>query len=69
MWKCKKCGCDKFYQTFKGVFLIEKADKNQEIITSDDRVEKYSKFYCDNCKKSGLTLDEVAEWEEEDERD
>ena len=67
MWKCKKCGCDKFYQTFKGMFLIEKADKNQEIITSDHHIEKYSKFYCDNCKKSGWTLDEVADWKEEEE--
>lgn len=66
MWKCKKCGCDKFYQTFKGVFLIEKADKNQEIITSDNHVEKYSKFYCDSCKKSGWTLDEVAEWDDKE---
>ena len=44
MWKCKKCGCDRFYQTFKGMFLIEKADKNQEIITSDHYIENIVNF-------------------------
>lgn len=66
MWKCKKCGSNRFYQTFKGLFLIEKADKNQEIIVSDHCIEKYSKFYCDKCKKSGWTLDEIAEWNDEE---
>lgn len=65
MWKCKKCGCNRFYQTFRGIFFIEKADKNQEIIESRDNILKYSKFYCDECKKSGWTLDEVAKWEED----
>jgi len=69
MWRCKKCGCNIFYQTFRGIFFIEKADKNQEIIKSRDDILKYSKFYCDKCEKSGWTLDEIAEWEEEDERD
>ena len=67
MWKCKECGCNRFYQTFRGIFFIEKADKNQEIIKSRDDILKYSKFYCDKCEKSGWTLDEIAEWEEEDE--
>lgn len=66
MWKCKKCGCDLFYQTFKGTFLITKADRDQEIIESDHCIEKYSKFYCDKCKKSGWTLDEIAEWDDEE---
>ena len=66
MWKCKKCGCDRFYQTFKGLFLITKADRDQDIIESNDSIEKYSKFYCENCKKSGWTLDEVAEWDDEE---
>lgn len=67
MWKCKKCGCDRFYQTFKGTFFIQKADKDQDIIEANDSIDKYSKFYCEKCKKSGWTLDEIAEWEEEDE--
>ena len=36
MWKCKKCGCNRFYQTFRGIFSILKADKNQEPIESDN---------------------------------
>lgn len=60
MWKCKKCGCNRFYQTFRGIFIIEKADKNPR-----DDILKYSKFYCEECKKSGWTLDEVAKWEED----
>lgn len=69
MWKCKHCGCNRFYQTFQGIFSILKANKNQEPIESNNDILKYSKFYCDKCKKSGWTLDEVADWEEEDERD
>lgn len=69
MWKCKKCGCDEFYQTFKGTFFILKADKNQNIIEANDSVDEYSKFYCMKCNNSGSTLDKVADWEEEDERD
>ncbi|MEZ7724116.1 hypothetical protein O3885_09390 [Fusobacterium sp. 27098_8_59] len=65
MWKCKKCSCNRFYQTFRGILSIEKADKNQEIIKSRDDILKYSKFYCEECKKSGWTLDEVAKWEED----
>ena len=66
MWKCKKCGCNRFYQTFKGTFLIQKADKDQDIIKASDSIDKYSKFYCEKCKKSGWTLDEFAKWEDED---
>jgi len=66
MWRCKKCGCNRFFQTFRGIFSILKADKNQEPIESDNNILKYSKFYCDECKKSGWTLDEIAEWVEED---
>lgn len=69
MWKCKKCGGNRFYQTFRGIFIIIKADKNQTPIESDNNILKYSKFYCDKCEKSGWTLDEIAKWEEEDERD
>lgn len=69
MWVCKKCGGNRFYQTFKGTFFIQKADKDQDIIEANDSIDTYSKFYCENCKKSGWTLDEVAKWEEEDERD
>lgn len=65
MWKCKKCGCNIFYQIFIGIFSIEKADKNQEIVECRDNILKYSKFYCEECKKSGWTLDEVAKWEED----
>ena len=53
MWKCKKCGCNRFYQTFRGIFSIEKADKNQEVIECRDNILKYSKFYCEECKKAG----------------
>ena len=65
MWKCKKCGCNIFYQIFTGIFSIEKEDKNQEIVECRDNILKYSKFYCEECKKSGWTLDEVAKWEED----
>ena len=51
MWRCKKCGCNRFYQTFRGIFSILKADKNQEPIESDNNILKYSKFYRDKCKK------------------
>nr|DAR66649.1 MAG TPA: protein of unknown function (DUF2225) [Caudoviricetes sp.] len=68
MWRCKKCGCNIFYQTFRGIFSILKADKNQEPIEADNNILKYSKFYCDKCKKSGWTLDEIAEWVEEDDK-
>lgn len=66
MWKCKKCGSDRFYQTFKGIFLITKAGRNQDIIESNDSIEKYSKFYCEKCKKSGWTLDSIAKWDDEE---
>ena len=42
MWKCKKCGCNRFFQTFRGIFSILKADKNQEPIESDNNILKYN---------------------------
>lgn len=68
MWKCKKCGGNRFYQPFKSNFIIIKADKNQDVIESrisDNGI--YEKFHCDNCNKQGWTLEEVAKWEEDEE--
>lgn len=68
MWKCKKCGWDRFYQPFRSNFVIIKADKNQDVIESDEGTfSKYGRFYCSNCGKAGWTLDEVAKWEEDEE--
>lgn len=65
-WKCKKCGGDRFYRPYIGLFVNIKANKDQDIIESEDRPHcGYGKFCCDKCKKSGWTLDEVAEWVEE----
>ena len=66
MRRCKKCGYNRFFQTFRGIFSILKADKNQEPIESDNNILKYSKFYCDKCKKSGWTLDEIADCVEDE---
>lgn len=68
MWKCKKCGNDTFYQPTRSRFIIYSADKNENIIGCDDDCNvEYGKFYCENCKKTGWRLSDVAKWVEEEE--
>ncbi len=68
MWKCKRCGHDTFYQPTRSRFIIYSADKNENIIGCDDDCNvEYGKFYCENCKKTGWRLSDVAKWVEEEE--
>ncbi|MBR8733188.1 hypothetical protein IX329_000761 [Fusobacterium necrophorum] len=70
MWKCKKCGNDTFYQPTRSRFIIYSADKNENIIGCDDDCNvEYGKFYCENCKKTGWRLSDVAKWIEEEENE
>lgn len=50
----------------KKIKELECKEEHRKLIESDNNILKYSKFYCDECKKSGWTLDEIAEWVEED---
>lgn len=68
MWKCKRCGYDRFYQPFRSEFIIIKADKKENVIESENSdFAKYGRFYCADCGKAGWTLSEIAEWVEDEE--
>ena len=71
MWKCKKCGNKTFYQPIRTHLNIYSIDKTGEVFIDYEysSCEKQGKIYCDNCKKNGWKIQDIAEWEEENERD
>ena len=79
MWKCKECGGTDSY--IAGLefnsndlrYCSADFDKNGEYITYDDEDNRVYKDYrycqCENCGLTGDTIQDIADWEEEDERD
>ena len=67
MWKCKKCGCDCFYQDITGgISEVLEMDKDGEVLDEIDDVE-YGDFSCAKCDNSSPEIQEIAYWEEIDE--
>ena len=68
MWRCKKCGCTHFNLFFLGkveaefdsVEVVETYSVTLEIIK-----ENYVK--CIECENKGKKIQDIADWEEEDE--
>lgn len=76
MWKCKKCGCTDFEEERIVRNKISPYEINENgIITANECNEKVSNIrkaiYCTNCGnyKIGFYLGDIADLEEEDERD
>ena len=64
MWKCKKCGCDRFYQDITGgISEVLEMDKDGEVLDEIDAVE-YGDFSCAKCDNSSSKIQEIAYWDE-----
>lgn len=65
MWKCKKCGCEKFHQDISGGYSeITELDENGCVVNSVDYTD-YGIIYCTKCGNDGNDIDEIARWEDE----
>ena len=70
MWKCKKCGCPNFRMGIGGYVEVDfnrigmkKIYETTLEIINEECVE------CCRCGNNGNYIQDIADWEEEDERD
>ena len=70
MWKCKKCGCTHFNLFFSRKIEAE-FDSVEVVETYSATLEILKENYveCIECKNKGKNIEDIATWEEEDERD
>ena len=64
MWRCKFCGCTKFDMQIKIIDRDFDSKKNTLNINDIKR-----SVMCSNCYNWGKYIEDIATWEEEDERD
>ncbi|BEO91137.1 hypothetical protein FNSP4_09440 [Fusobacterium nucleatum] len=69
MWKCKECGGTDFIENICGGNQHSKFDKNGNCIEIFDQDIEYQDVECANCGNTGEVIQNIADWEEEDERD
>ena len=70
MWKCKECGCTNFKLGIGGYVEVDfnrigmkKIYETTLEIINEEYVE------CCRCENNGNYIQDIADWEEEDERD
>ncbi|MFC2422539.1 hypothetical protein [Fusobacterium polymorphum] len=70
MWKCKKCGCLNFRKAISGYVDVD-FDKDEEEEIYEDTLEITNEEYieCCKCGNNSNYIQNIADWEEEDERD
>lgn len=70
MWKCKKCGCTNFKL---GIGGYVDADFNkygeEEIYETTLEIINKECVECYSCENNGNYIEDIADWEEKDERD
>ncbi|RRD39291.1 hypothetical protein EII29_07745 [Leptotrichia sp. OH3620_COT-345] len=64
-WKCKNCGGCLFSQPTKGNLNLTKIDKQGTVIECEETTLYYGYITCDKCKKRGIKIQNIAEWEKE----
>ncbi|WP_338950844.1 hypothetical protein KSU02_08895 [Fusobacterium nucleatum] len=69
MWKCKKCRGTTFQEQILGGYQTSFFDKNGDVEEIQDQDLDYGDVSCCNCGNNGDFIQDIADWEEEDERD
>ena len=69
MWKCKKCGGTSFQEQILGGFQTSFFNKNGDVEEIQDQDLDYGEVSCCNFGNNGDFIQDIAYWEEEDERD
>lgn len=65
MWKCRFCGGTEFYETVDGGSQRSVFDKEGYCIEVYDQELEYEGVCCCKCDNSGYSIQNIAEWEEE----
>lgn len=66
MWKCKECGGTDFKAHLDSSISAGKTLKNKNFVV--DKADVLG-FECQGCNSYHENIEELADWEEEDERD
>ena len=70
MWKCKKCGCTRFNIWFCG-YMEADVDSTEIVEYYQHTMQLVREEFveCIDCGNRSKNIEEIADWEEEDERD
>ena len=63
MWKCKKCGNNKFYDVFTEYDEVKYEKDGEKFETLDSHYE-YEHIECSECENKGQEIRKIAFWEE-----